>query len=97
MAEIFKAELAEAGRRRSGQDLNTILHALEADGSLTVVDDPAPETGEQTNPDTGETEEIEVPYAAGPELAIKVDADEAAAAEAAAEAEAAAAEEAPAE
>ena len=91
MAEIFKAELAEAARRRSGDDLDKLLHALEADGAITVVDDPAPETGEQVNPETGETEEIEVAYAAGQELAITVDADEAAAAEAAA------AEEAPAE
>jgi len=80
-------------RRRSAGDLEVILHALDADGSITVADDPAPETEESTDPDTGETTEVEVPYAPGQELSIKVDADEAAAAEAAAEAEAAAAEE----
>jgi len=91
MAEINKSELHQASIRRSGGDLNALLHALEADGSITVVDDPAPETEETTNPDTGETETVEIPYVPGPEMAIKVDADEKAAEEAAA------AEEAPAE
>lgn len=91
MAEIFQSELREATRRRSGGDLQALLHALEADGSISVVDDPAPETQESTNAETGETETTEIAYAAGPELAIKVDADEKAAAEEAKAAEEAAA------
>jgi pyruvate/2-oxoglutarate dehydrogenase complex dihydrolipoamide acyltransferase (E2) component len=82
MAEINRSELHQAVIRRSGGDLEALLHALDADGSITVVDDPAPETLEQENPETGETETVEVPYAPGPEITIKVDADEAAAASA---------------
>ena len=96
MAEINRSELHQAMVRRSGGDLEALLHALDADGSITVVDDPAPETEETTNPETGETETTEIPYEPGAEMAIKVDADEAAAEQAQQEAEAAAAEEQPA-
>ena len=77
MAEIYRSEFAEANRRRSGGDLNAILNALDKDGVLTVVDDPAAET--VTDEETGE--ETEVAYVAGPEIAIQVDADDEAAEE----------------
>lgn len=83
MAEINRSELHQAVIRRSGGDLEALLHALDADGVITVVDDPAPESVEQENPETGETETVEIPYQPGPEIAIKVDADEQAAQEAA--------------
>ena len=46
MATITKSELTGAKLRASQEDAKIILAALEADGSLEVVDDPEPEEPE---------------------------------------------------
>jgi len=53
MAEITKSGVANLG---SQEDLKNVKAALEADGVLTVVDDPEPETETVVN-DEGEEEE----------------------------------------
>jgi len=75
MAEITKSGVAALG---SQEDLKNIKHALEADGSISVVDDPEPEEDEEGNP-------IQATAAVGA-AEIVVDADEKAAKEAADEA-----------
>jgi len=56
MAEITKSGVANLG---SQEDLKNVKAALEADGSLNVVDDPEPETETVVN-EEGEEEEIPV-------------------------------------
>jgi len=70
MAEITKSGVANLG---SQEDLKNVKAALEADGVLTVVDDPEPETETVVN-DEGEEEELVVqPAATSGPVAITVE------------------------
>ena len=62
MAEITKSGVAALG---SQEDLKNVKAALEADGSLEVVDDPEPEEDEEGNV-------VQAAAAAGP-VEIKVE------------------------
>jgi len=108
VAEITKSELASAQLRGSQEDYQVFLHALAADGSLDVVDDPEqPEPEPVLDSEGNEVEDSEgnvvlqapEPVLVSPVVQITVEADEeaAAAAEAEAEEEAAEAEKAAAE
>jgi len=108
VAEITKSELASAQLRGSQEDYQVFLHALAADGSLDVVDDPEqPEPEPVLDSEGNEVEDSEgnvvlqapEPVLVSPVVQITVVADEeaAAAAEAEAEEEAAEAEKAAAE
>jgi len=99
VAEITKSELASAQLRGSQEDYQVFLHALAADGSLDVVDDPEqPEPEPVLDSEGNEVEDSEgnvvlqapEPVLVSPVVQITVEADEEAAA---AEAEKAAAEE----
>jgi hypothetical protein len=75
VAEITKSGVANLG---SQEDLKNIKHALEADGSLTVVDDPEVEVEQD---EEGNDLPPEQAVAVSGPVEIKVDADEAAAEE----------------
>jgi len=96
MATVKRSQLDQAKLRRSADDLDRILHALDADGSITVEDDepvePEPQLDEEGNEVTDEEGNVvylpPAPVTSGNDpLEIQVDADDEAAEEAAAAAE----------
>jgi hypothetical protein len=59
VAEVTKSELALAKARASQQDAALIIAALEADGNITVVDDPEAEV--EVDEETGEENIVVAP------------------------------------
>ena len=70
MAEITKSGVANLG---SQEDIKNVKAALEADGSLNVVDDPEPETETVVNEEGEEEEQVVQPTSAAGAVEIKID------------------------
>jgi hypothetical protein len=74
MAEVTKSELALARQRASQQDAALIIAALEADGNITVVDDP--ETEVEIDEETGEENVVVAPRSDFIQISVEAEEEE---------------------